>query len=111
MTVQVVTHRILVKPLDVFEEDEAYKAARRMGLDLSLENKLKREQQAIDRGTVLSWGPTAFSDFNTENPLQVGDTVVYARHSGKEIEDKDIKYVVLNDEDIVAIIREDSKNV
>ena len=107
MSIQCVTFRVLVKPYDVTEKDEAYKAAKRMGLDLSLENKLNREQAAMDKGIVLDWGPTAFGDYNCDNPLTKGDEIVYAKHAGKEIEDPETgeKLVIINDEDVVAILR------
>lgn len=104
------TFRIIVKPFDISEKDEAYKAAKRMGLDLSLEKTAKREQAAVDRGTVVSFGPVAFAAFNTENPLKVGDEIVYAKHAGKEVEDIYTKetFVVINDEDVVAIFRSEA---
>ena len=105
--IECVTFRVLVKPHDVTETDEAYKAAKRLGLDLSLETKLNREQAATDKGIVVSWGPTAFADYNVPNPLTKGDEVVYAKHAGKEVVDPETKekFVILNDEDIVAILR------
>lgn len=105
-----VAHRVIVKPIDVMEDDEAYKAAKRLGLDLSMENKLKREQDAVDRGIVVSFGPTVFADFGTENPLKIGDEIVYARHAGKKVEDGETDYLVLNDEDVICIIKKDAKD-
>jgi len=105
--IEPVAHRIVVKPYAIEEHDEAYKAAKRMGLDLSLEKTVNREQAAVDRGTVVSFGPTVFKDFGTDNPLTIGDEIVYARHAGKQVEDiytKD-KFVIINDEDVVAIFR------
>lgn len=104
--IECVTFRVLVKPKDITAEDPAYAAARRMNLDLSLETKVSREQAAVDEGTVVSFGPTAFKDFGVENQIVVGDYIVYAKHAGKEVKDTDgTKYVLINDEDICAIIR------
>ena len=107
MAIECVTFRVLVKPYDVTEHDAAYQAAKRLNLDLSHEKKLNREQAAMDKGVVLGWGPTAFSDYNVPNPLTKGDEIVYAKHAGKEIEDPATgeKLVIINDEDVVAIIR------
>ena len=108
--IEAVAHRVVVKPFLIEEEDEAYKAAPRMGLDLSLETTKDREQAAVDRGTIVSFGPSAFKDFGIENPLQAGDEIIYARHSGKAVEDiytKD-KFVIINDEDVVAILRKEA---
>ena len=107
-----VTFRILVAPVDVLEEDEQWKSAKRAGIDLSgTELELKREQNGIDKGHVVACGPTAFLAYDTPNPLQVGDLVVFARHAGKQVTDPDDpkrKLVVINDEDVVAIIKKDS---
>ncbi len=108
MAIDVVTFRILVKPENVLERDEAYKAAKRLGLDLSLESKVNREQAAVDQGEVVGFGPLAFRDYGGENPLKIGDTIVYARHAGKKVvdpADKETEFVVINDEDVVAILR------
>jgi co-chaperonin GroES (HSP10) len=100
-----VTHRILVKPVDIMDKDEHLRKAKELGLIVHKDEK-DREQAAVDEGVVVDFGPTAFLAFDTENPLKKGDTVVYARYAGKVIVDPDdeIKYVALNDEDVVAII-------
>lgn len=112
--IEPVTFRILIKPVDLLEVDEAWKSAKRAGLDLSgTERERKREQGGIDRGTVLGMGPVAFKAYDTPNPLQIGDEVVYARHSGKEVTDpygdQSEKLILLNDEDIIAIIRKENE--
>lgn len=109
-----VTFRLLVKPVDLLDVDAAWASAKKAGLDLSgTEKERKREQNAIDRGTVLAMGPVAFKAYDTPNPLQIGDEVIYARHSGKEVTDPygdpDEKVILLNDEDIIAIIRKETE--
>lgn len=104
--IECVTFRVLIKPKDITQEDPAYAAAKRMGLDMSLETKVNREQAAVDEGTVISFGPTAFKDFGVDNQINVGDYVVYAKHAGKAVKDTDgTEYVLINDEDICAIVR------
>lgn len=103
-----VTHRILVKPVQIQEKDETFKRAKQSGIIIPEESKeMKREQQGVDEGTVLAFGPTVFQDFGTENPLKVGDTILYARHAGKAVKDPDDgeDYLVLNDEDVVCILK------
>lgn len=100
-----VTFRVLVKPENIVEKDTAYAAAKRMGLDLSMETKVSREQAAVDVGTVVSFGPTAFKDFGVDNPVKVGDKIIYAKHAGKAVKDGEEDFVVINDEDIVLIVR------
>jgi co-chaperonin GroES (HSP10) len=105
MQIKPILHRILVKP-DVLEEvDEVFRRAKAAGLAFDFSER-EREQAAIDTGTVLSFGPTAFRDFGADNPLKVGDKVVYAKYGGKAIVDPEtkIKYVALNDEDVIAIV-------
>lgn len=101
-----VTHRILVKQLDVRKEDPVFAAARRAGIAMPEKGQMEREQAAVDRGEVVAFGPTAFKDFGTDNPLKVGDVIVFARHGGKTVQsDDDTKYIVLNDEDVICIIK------
>lgn len=100
-----IIHRILIKPDNIEEKDEIFRSAKAMGIELVREER-EREQAAVDTGVVVSYGPTAFKDFNTANPLKVGDTVVYAKYGGKAIVDPTtkVKYIALNDEDVIAII-------
>lgn len=106
-----VIHRVLVKQLNIVEEDKAFKSARAAGLALPEHGQMEREQAAVDRGEVISWGPTVFNDFHAENPLSVGDVIVFARHSGKTVRDPDqadddtTKYILINDADVIAILR------
>lgn len=95
-------YRVLVKPYDIFDKDESYAAAKRMGLEVVGDSK-KREQQSVDKGVVVALGPTVDADLHAK----VGDDIVWARHAGKEVEDPETgeTFVVLNDEDVVAVIR------
>jgi co-chaperonin GroES (HSP10) len=105
MAIKPVLHRIIVKQDVLEEKDKTFQRARAAGLIVE-SNEREREQAAIDTGTVVSIGPTAFRDFGSDSPIKVGDTVVYARYAGKNIVDPEDekKYVALNDEDIVAIL-------
>jgi co-chaperonin GroES (HSP10) len=105
MAIKPILHRILVLPDKLEERDEMFKRAKAAGIEIAKEES-EREQAAIDTGKVVAMGPTAFQDFNAVNPLTVDDTVVYARYGGKAIVDPDtkVKYVALNDEDVIAII-------
>lgn len=108
--IEPVTFRIVVKPFDVKETDDTFKNARAAGIAIPEGFQMNREQQAVDRGTVVSFGPAVFEAYNTPNPLKVGDEIVYARHSGKAVEDIHTKeeFVVINDEDVVAIFRKEA---
>lgn len=111
MNIIPVAHRLVIKPFDITESDDTYRSAKAAGIVLSGEDKLKREQAAVDRGTVVALGPTVFKDFGCEHTLSVDDEIVYAKYAGKEVEDPETKekLVIINDEDVVAIIRKGTK--
>lgn len=103
MAVRPCGHRLLVKPTALEDHDEVFKKAKSAGIQF-LDKDVRAEQSAVDTGEVLSIGPTAFKDFGGDPWCKVGDTVVYARHSGKQIKDGETEYLALNDEDIVAVM-------
>ena len=93
-----ILHRVLVKPDPIEEVSQG-------GIVLAVDPK--KERLAVDKGTVVTLGDTAFSgDFKTESPPKVGDRVYYAKYAGKLIKDTDdVEYVMLNDEDVIAVIK------
>lgn len=99
-----ILHRILVKQDKLEEKDETYRAATRSGIVIPHLDEKTREQAAIDTGTIVAIGDTAFKDFGATNPVAIGDYVVFAKHAGKVLVDPDTeeKFVALNDEDIIA---------
>jgi len=98
-----VLHRILVKPFDLVEVDKDYARAQAAGIYLDFSEK-DREQAAVDKGTIVAIGSTAFKDFGTDSPVVVGDTVIFAKYGGKVVKDEGVSYTLLNDEDVLAII-------
>ncbi len=68
------------------------------------EKIVERERKAVEYGTVLQVGPTAFMDHGRDpSILKVGDRVCIIRYSGKEVIDTDDKvYLVLNDSDVLC---------
>ena len=72
-------------------------------------DKLKdREDAASEKGLIVAVSPMAFkgADWDMESsPPRVGDTVLFQRHSGREIDvdSTDIKYRVIADDDIKGI--------
>jgi co-chaperonin GroES (HSP10) len=107
MDIKPLLHRVLVKP-DLLEDiDDTYKRAKAAGLEVGFATEREREQAAVDTGVVVECGPTVFRDFGTENTLNVGDRVVYAKYGGKAIvhPETKVKYVALNDEDVIAILK------
>lgn len=105
-------HRILVRPDKLEDIDPAYKRAREAGLYLNDDHEERlRERAGVDKGVVLSLGLTAFRDFGGDNWVSEGDYIAYARHAGKWVKDPDTDedVLVLNDEDVVCIIKQTKK--
>lgn len=94
-------HRVVVKPVAIEDHDDTFKKAKQAGI-VFMEQDIRAEQSAVDKGYVISIGPTAFKDFGGDPWCKVGDLVVYARHAGKRLVDGDTNYLVLNDEDLVC---------
>jgi co-chaperonin GroES (HSP10) len=100
-------HRILIKQDKLEEADELFVRARKAGIEIATTDDMKRAQAGVDTGTVVEIGETAFRDFGTTSPVEKGDRIAYARFSGKFVKDPTdgTEYVLLNDEDVVAIFK------
>jgi co-chaperonin GroES (HSP10) len=108
MGIKALGHRIVIRA-DKFEEiDKAIYSARKSGLIVELESE-DREQKAVDTGTVVDVGISAFKDFGTDRWCNVGDHVAYAKYSGKWIADPvtEEQFLVINDEDIICLLTKD----
>ena len=103
MSIKVLLHHILVKMDDAVEADEVYKRAKQLGIHLELD---KRVHEAVEYGTVVQVGPTAYRDLGRdESIVKVGDRVSLTRYSGKKVVDTDgDSYYLFNDSDVLAII-------
>lgn len=91
--------RVLVKPKTLETKTES-------GLILAYEN-LEREQASVQEGELVAVGPTAWKDYGKHPWAKVGDVVTFSRYAGRFITDPadpDTKYVLLNDEDILAVL-------
>jgi co-chaperonin GroES (HSP10) len=98
--------RVLVKPHKIQEHDKVYAAARAAGIVLS-EVAERKEQINVDKGVVLQIGEKCHADYVGD--VKVGDTIAYAKFGGKFITEpgsEDV-FLVLNDEDIVCVFKED----
>lgn len=94
-----VLHRVLVKPDDV-------ETVSKGGIVIAVDPK--KERVAVETGHVLAIGDTAFKDYQ-KSPVDftpvVGNRVYYAKYAGKIVKDTDDKeYLILNDEDIIAVV-------
>ena len=100
-----VLHRVLVKPVNIEESDELLRRARAAGIELSLD---KREQKAVELGVVQAIGSTAFDAFGSTafaEGIEEGTTVIFAKYAGKEVKDGETSLLILNDEDIVGVVK------
>lgn len=108
-----VGHRVVVKQEKLEEVDVAYRKAKQAGIVIADTDEKRREQAGLDKGVVISIGPGAFVEFNrnqmTDGPwCKPGDRIAFAKYSGKTVVDPDDHetYMVINDEDVVCVIRE-----
>lgn len=100
-------HRVLVHQKEYDEVDPVFQSAKKAGIEFVKDREV-RYQASVDKGVILAVGPTAWKDFGSEPWAKVGDTIVFAKNAGKILEDPEDTenhYVVLNDEDVVAIIK------
>jgi len=91
-------HRALVKPKQVETKTES-------GIILSINER--REQTAAEEGTIIAVGDTFGETYNAKYIPKPGDRIYFARYSGKWVKDESGEdLVLLNDEDVVAIIKD-----
>lgn len=102
MNLEVVGHRVLVKPEHVAAETD-------WGFKMDVGDTYKREMGATQIGTIVGIGPNAWLDFKPGNRwAEVGDKIYYAKYAGKTVKpSEDEEYVIINDEDVQCIIREE----
>jgi len=106
-------HRLLVKPYKQVEVDEVLRKAKESGfLDnfkiVKEEGQEKREDASVDKGIVLAIGTSCWSGFGDGTPwCGVGDEIFFAKFAGKMVDDPDTgeTFMLMNDEDCVAIIK------
>ena len=67
----------------------------------------EKERAEQEVGKLVAAGPLAWTDQGDGTPwAEVGDRVLYSKYGGKMVHDpgSGVRYRVLNDEDIVAVI-------
>lgn len=70
------------------------------------DSKTDRDEMAMDEGTLEAISPHAFSyaEWADQAPPQPGDRVLFAQYSGRIWERNGIKFRILKDKDIVAVV-------
>lgn len=118
MALTVKGHKLLIKHMTMKETVEIPKALADTGFKIELtSDQEKREEVASQVGIVLQIGRTcwhAYDRFKKDGSLnpdwepwcQKGDKILYARYSGKVVEDPDTKerFMVISDEDVQAVV-------
>ena len=118
MKIQALGHRVLVKMARTDELDPAFKSAKAAGIVFANHEDSRRRDGGTDRGWVVQVGPDAFKAFyrssngdsmNGFKPwVKEGDYIAFAKYGGMVISqpDTDYRYVVMNDEDVVALLED-----
>lgn len=97
-----VLHRLILKLDDVEEVTES-------GIIIA-NDLVKKERKAVETGVVIAVGETAFKDYGgSTDTVQVGDKVTIAKYSGKEVKDGKDLFVIVNDEDVLCIHKDEDK--
>lgn len=105
---EVVGHRVLVKPDPVKEQVDVPDSLKVGGFEVVKPADLERREEAGTQiGTVIQVGPTAFRAFDGNDSrwqpwCKPGDRIIFARYAGKFVEDPVTKekFFVINDEDV-----------
>ncbi len=93
--IQPLGDRVLVEPLEAEDKTAG---------GIIIPDTAKEKQQ---RGKVVAVGKGRINDEGKVTPLEVkaGDQVVYGRYSGSEIKMGASDYLIIKEDDILAIIR------
>ena len=87
--------RVIVKPKDAVEKSKG---------GVILPDTASKEKPI--EGTVIAAGPGKLTDDGKRSPLEVkaNDKVIFSKYAGTEIKVEDESYLILREEDILAII-------
>ena len=96
MAIQPLGDRILVKLL----EEEGKSAGGIILPDMAKEKPQEAKVVAVGKGRLLEDG--------TVKPLEikVGDTVLFAKYSGTEVNHEEKEFLILREDDILAVLKE-----
>ena len=95
MAIQPLADRVLVKALEAEERTTG---------GLILPDTAKERPQ---KGEIIAVGTGKLFEDGTQKPLsvRVGDKVIFGKYAGTEIKVKDQEYLLLREEDILAIVK------
>ena len=109
--VEMVGHRVLLKPADDVSEDQIKEGALE-GFVLDVGDDHKRQKASTTIGEIVSIGPMAWKGFDADHPdwkpwAAVGDLIYFAKYAGKFITIDEETYIIINDGDVQAILRKE----
>jgi chaperonin GroES len=95
MNLKPLNDRVIVKPKEVVEKSKG---------GVILPDTASKEKPI--EGTVLAVGPGKLNDNGERTALEVkkDDQVIFSKYAGTEIKIEDDSYLILREEDILAII-------
>ena len=89
MNIKPIGERVLLKPIK--KEEKTKSGILLSSKSYNTDTKNEAEVVALGKGEKLEG-------------IKVGDKVIFNKFSGNEIEDGDIKYLIVNADDILAVI-------
>ena len=94
MAIKPLADRVVVKPAEAEEKTSG---------GIILPDTAKEKPQ---EGTIVAAGPGKVSDNGTKVPMEVktGDKILYGKYSGTEVTIGDREYLIMREDDILAII-------
>ena len=90
MNIKPIGERVLLKPIK--KEEKTKSGILLSSKSSNTDTKNEAEVVALGKGEKLEG-------------IKVGDKVIFNKFSGNEIEDEDIKYLIVNADDILAVIK------
>lgn len=99
MAIQPLGDRVLV---ELLEEEEKSPGG------IILPDTAKEKPQ---EGKIIAVGKGRLLEDGTVRPLEVkvGDTILFAKYSGTEVNQEEKEFLILREEDILAVVRESKK--
>jgi chaperonin GroES len=95
MNLKPLNDRVIVKPKDAVEKSKG---------GIILPDTASKEKPI--EGTVIAAGPGKLTDDGKRTPLEVksNDQIIFSKYAGTEIKIEEEAYLILREEDILAII-------
>ena len=95
MNLKPLNDRVIVKPKDAIEKSKG---------GVILPDTASKEKPI--EGTVIAAGPGKLTDEGKRTPLEVkkDDKIIFSKYAGTEIKVEEESYLILREEDILAIV-------